>query len=177
MTAPPPEKAGASATAGAGATGKGTGAGWLVTVTVEGAQLVVIRRTTRGAGRRLTALTLVCLTTAGRALLATWTAPPPRIAPPAAQAQSFAMAIRTDIFVYSLGWGHEFPWSEGSRRRSPSKRQNNVLTAIALTLIGASKIAGPAPMRDSAWLMYPGGTTARARVNASSRNDTPDPDT
>ncbi|MDR7154881.1 hypothetical protein J2W40_001699 [Sphingobium xenophagum] len=36
-------------------------------------------------------------TTAGRALSATWTAPPPMIAPPQVQAHNLANAIRTDI--------------------------------------------------------------------------------
>jgi hypothetical protein len=35
--------------------------------------------------------------TAGRALSATWTAPPPRSAPPAVQAHNLARAIRTDM--------------------------------------------------------------------------------
>jgi hypothetical protein len=43
--------------------------------------------------------TFACLTIAGRsgAVSATWTAPPPMIAPPQVQAQSFAKAILTDI--------------------------------------------------------------------------------
>jgi len=44
------------------------------------------------------ALVLLLLwTTAGRALSATWTAPPPMIAPPAVQAHNLASAIRTDM--------------------------------------------------------------------------------
>lgn len=44
------------------------------------------------------ALTLLLLRTpAGRALSATWTAPPPISAPPQVQAHNFANAIRTDI--------------------------------------------------------------------------------
>jgi hypothetical protein len=39
---------------------------------------------------------------AGRGFSATWTAPPPITAPPQAQAQSFAIAIRTDIAMYSF---------------------------------------------------------------------------
>ncbi len=71
---------------------------------------VTIRRTRltlRGASRRTTrlrALTgpLTCLTYCGAAeagASATCTAPPPTSAPPAAQADSFARAIRTDISV------------------------------------------------------------------------------
>jgi hypothetical protein len=40
---------------------------------------------------------LLLWTTAGRALSATWTAPPPMIAPPHVQAHNLASAIRTDI--------------------------------------------------------------------------------
>ena len=44
-------------------------------------------------------------TTLGRGggFSATWTAPPPMIAPPQVQAQSFAKAIRTDI-SYPRSW-------------------------------------------------------------------------
>ena len=73
--------------------------GWRTTQAVR-----AIRRTfvfTRAArGRWRTAdFTLACLTIAGRsgAVSATWTAPPPMIAPPQVQAQSFARAILTDI--------------------------------------------------------------------------------
>lgn len=95
---PPPDMTGISA---AGAGGRGMGAAWVVTVTVCGAQLVTVRTTrrfTRRTGLRGAAFTLFVLwTTAGRALSATWTAPPPMIAPPAAQAHNLAIAIRTDI--------------------------------------------------------------------------------
>lgn len=72
-------------------------------MTVEGAQAVTVFTTLRctvrtGARFRGAAFTLlVLLTTAGRALSATWTAPPPMIAPPQVQAHNFANAIRTDI--------------------------------------------------------------------------------
>ena len=50
-------------------------------------------------GRAFTVLAFALLTIAGRAggFSATWTAPPPMIAPPQVQAQSFAKAILTDI--------------------------------------------------------------------------------
>jgi hypothetical protein len=44
---------------------------------------------------------LVLWTTAGRALSATCTAPPPMIAPPQVQAHNLANAIRTDIGIHS----------------------------------------------------------------------------
>ena len=74
----------------------------VVTVGAGAAQATrrTVRRTTRrGAGRACAVRTFDCLTMAGRAggFSATWTAPPPTIAPPAVQAQSFAKAIRTDI--------------------------------------------------------------------------------
>lgn len=64
-----------------------------------------VRRTTRRCAllRRTTepvrALACACWTMAGRAggFSATWTAPPPMIAPPQEQAQSFAKAILTDM--------------------------------------------------------------------------------
>ena len=74
-------------------------------MTVGGGVVVTVRRvTTRRTGtaatRRCTILRLglVCFRTAGRLGLSTMcTAPPPITAPPAAQAVSFARAIRTDI--------------------------------------------------------------------------------
>jgi hypothetical protein len=60
------------------------------------------RRTTRrGAGRCGRVFAFAWAITAGRGggFSATWTAPPPIIAPPAVQAQSFAKAILTDMFV------------------------------------------------------------------------------
>jgi hypothetical protein len=67
-------------------------------------QAVRARRRTRLArflitGAALTELAFAFLTIAGRAggFSATWTAPPPMIAPPAVQAHSFAKAILTDI--------------------------------------------------------------------------------
>jgi hypothetical protein len=74
-----------------------------VTVTVCGAQAMVVRTTLRFTVRTAyrflgAAFTLLLLwTTAGRALSATWTAPPPMIAPPQVQAHNLANAIRTDI--------------------------------------------------------------------------------
>ena len=96
--APPlPDMTGISAAAGAG---RGMGAAWVTTVMVCGAAFTVLttcRFATR-TGRRGAAFTLLVLcSTAGRALSATCTAPPPMIAPPAAQAHNLANAIRTDI--------------------------------------------------------------------------------
>lgn len=64
-----------------------------------------MRLTARGAGRRAILTTLACLiliglmwcTSADDGASDTCTAPPPRTAPPAAQAASFANAIRTDM--------------------------------------------------------------------------------
>ncbi len=98
----PPDRTGISA---GSAGGRGMGAAWVVTVTVCGAQEVTVlttRRFSGGIGLRGAAFTLLVLwTTAGRALSATWTAPPPTIAPPAAQAHNLAIAIRTDIRSHS----------------------------------------------------------------------------
>ena len=61
---------------------------------------VTVRRTTRRVtARRTWACALACFTIAGRGggFSAAWTAPPPMIAPPHVQAQSFAKAILTDI--------------------------------------------------------------------------------
>ncbi len=99
---PPPDMTGISAE---GAGGMGMGAAWVVTLIVCGAQDVTVLTTRRFmgcTGLRGAAFTLLVLwSTAGRALSATWTAPPPMIAPPAAQAHNLAIAIRTDIRSYS----------------------------------------------------------------------------
>ena len=58
------------------------------------------RGATRARARTFAPLTFFdCFTIAGRSggFSTTWTAPPPMIAPPAVQAQSFAKAILTDI--------------------------------------------------------------------------------
>lgn len=97
---------------GAGGRGTGTGGASVVTVMTVGGGVVVvvvrrvtIRRAARGGGGRWTIrffFTLVCLTSGGRWGWSTmWTAPPPITAPPAAQAVSFAKAIRTDIVTSS----------------------------------------------------------------------------
>lgn len=113
-------------TATGGGGGGGTNIGGMIvramTVGCAGAAHATrrsVRRTTRcGAGRWARAgRTFACLTMAGRAggFSATWTAPPPTIAPPAVQAQSFARAIRTDIPVFPfwpIGWrkAHRAPF-------------------------------------------------------------------
>ena len=109
-TAPPPPPMKPSPIAA----GIGTG-GALATVTIAGGQVVVVvvvtirRRGAREATSvRLTirlatlCFTVFCLTTAARGRSATCTAPPPITAPPHAQAQSFAKAIRTDMIFSSL---------------------------------------------------------------------------
>lgn len=85
----------------------GAGAGLLTTVTAPGAQLVVVTvlRTMRLGAARCTGFALIGLDLMWRmrsgGFSATCTAPPPITAPPQAQAQSFAKAIRTDIAEYS----------------------------------------------------------------------------
>ena len=102
--APPPDITGISPITMGG--GRGTGGAWVVTEIVCGAQAVTVFTTLRFTGRaayRLgAALTLFVLwTPAGRALSATWTAPPPMRAPPQVQAHNLANAIRTDIVIHS----------------------------------------------------------------------------
>jgi hypothetical protein len=74
--------------------------GWRTTQAVRTTRrtLFTVRTATRGAA------TLLWWTSAGRCggFSATWTAPPPRIAPPAVQAHNFARAILTDIATYPV---------------------------------------------------------------------------
>ncbi len=94
----------ASATGGGGG-GANIGGMMVRVVTAAGAGQATrrtVRRTTRRtvrARRTWPLFAFACLTIAGRAggFSATWTAPPPMIAPPQVQAQSFAKAILTDI--------------------------------------------------------------------------------
>ncbi len=92
------------------ATGGGGGGtnigGMMVRVVTAAGAAQATRRTVRRMTRRwlarrtwLRAFAFACLTIAGRSggFCATWTAPPPMIAPPQVQAQSFAKAILTDI--------------------------------------------------------------------------------
>jgi hypothetical protein len=93
---------------GGGGGGAKTG-GMIIRVTVWVGAAQAVRRTTRRTSRRCAeayrteppprTLDPECATTLGRAggFSATWTAPPPTIAPPQVQAQSFAKAILTDI--------------------------------------------------------------------------------
>jgi hypothetical protein len=87
---------------GTGAGGTGMGAAGVATVTTLGVQATVFtERRTSFVGALAEAL--LAFVRAGRgADSATWTAPPPMIAPPQAHAHSFAKAIRTDIFRHSL---------------------------------------------------------------------------
>ena len=110
-TAAKPEEDGTIGGSGGGGTGIGIGgvcAIVRVVTAAPGAIVQAVRRTVRRTTLRATArrtwwppaaLTLVRWTTAGRSggFSCTWTAPPPMIAPPHVQAQSFAKAIRTDI--------------------------------------------------------------------------------
>jgi hypothetical protein len=89
--------------------GNGIGAPCEVTVTTCGWQAVVLVVTTRLRTWRTGRFTTACLITDRlievRALAwvsATWTAPPPMIAPPHAQAHNFAKAIRTDMIVFPV---------------------------------------------------------------------------
>jgi len=88
-----------------GAGGNGIGAPWLVTVTTCGVQAVEVRVVTTLRTRcGTTACLMTCRlieTRDAACVSATWTAPPPMIAPPHAQAHSFAKAIRTDMSVTS----------------------------------------------------------------------------
>ena len=104
-TMPPPPPLLATATGGGG--GGANMGGMIVRVTVWVGAAQETRRTVRLTTRRwedralrmVPLLACACLTIAGRGggFSATWTAPPPMIAPPHVQAQSFARAILTDI--------------------------------------------------------------------------------
>jgi hypothetical protein len=74
-----------------------TGAGWLTTHSVRATRRTRLARL--AFAHCLAGAAFACLTKAGRwgGFSDTWTAPPPMIAPPQVQAQSFAKAIRTDI--------------------------------------------------------------------------------
>ncbi len=71
--------------------------GWVTTQVVRATRRTLVL--TRALGRWRTVFAFACLTNAGLGggFSATWTAPPPMIAPPQVQAQSFARAILTDI--------------------------------------------------------------------------------
>jgi hypothetical protein len=113
-----------------------------VIVIVCGAQAVTVRTvrltrfTTRvlGATGRALTLALLATVTAGRGVSATCTAPPPSNAPPQAQAESLARAVRTDInddlSVAPL------PPRQDENGWSGHQAQKNLLTATALTAIG-----------------------------------------
>jgi hypothetical protein len=93
-----------------GAGGSGIGAPCEVTVTVCGWQATCVVVTTRlRTWRATTGRATACLITLRLigVRLAAWvsatcTAPPPIMAPPHAQAQSFAKAIRTDMIVFPV---------------------------------------------------------------------------
>jgi len=165
-TWPPPDiTAGAAAI---GATGMG-GTGWPATVTTAGVQDVtvrtVLRFTTRATWRGLAYAFFVCFTIAGRGDSATWTAPPPMIAPPHAHAQSFAMAILTDIIDTLVIAFAERPvlWRAKASIRVRNAKEG--LTATMLTLIVRAG-SGNSEMRDQRiWLMCRVGTRTVPKVN------------
>jgi hypothetical protein len=76
------------------------------------------------------------LTTAGRDASASWRAPPPMMAPPQAQAQSLAKAIRTDMFspLFRTLIAAEVP---GSQRLLLPRTQNKTLNTTRLTSISS----------------------------------------
>lgn len=114
------------------------GAAWLVRVMTCGAgettrwRMRCTRRTMRVRG--WTGRTcLMSRRTAGRGDWATWTAPPPMIAPPHARAQSFAKAILTDI-ACSLPARWRADCLHPVRCRWNQKAQKRVPIAMPLTL-------------------------------------------
>jgi len=130
---------------GGGGGGTNIGGTMVRVVTVAGAAQTVrrtVRRTTRRwtvrARRTWPVRAFACLTIAGRGggFSATWTAPPPTIAPPQVQAQSFAKAILTDItaslFLAFRLMGGRCPVH---RRRGCSQQMQTIpLSASALTI-------------------------------------------
>jgi len=83
-----------------------------------------IRRAARcGALAALGVATLACFTYCGWpvfGLSATWTAPPPISAPPAAKAASLAMAVRTDmVFSLSSSEAARVPKADGPLPAAP----------------------------------------------------------
>jgi len=122
----------------------GTG-GALATVTMAGAQAVVRVVTTRRMRGRATApiwrgttrlvIVLVWIARFGRS--ATWTAPPPMIAPPQAHAHNLAKAIRTDILKVSLVADAQTTSDRvhGTRTPCSHKAQNKALSASAHDVI------------------------------------------
>lgn len=80
---------------------------------------------------------LLLITTAGRAFCATWIAPPPIIAPPHAQAQSFAKAIRTDMSLSFLPAAFFQPgWADAAS--PPYERQPSVHNKLINLLLKMS---------------------------------------
>jgi len=144
-----------------------------VTVTTAGGHsalvVVTVRRTTRvraGWVRacRTTRFFAIC-GTGGRAacVSATCTAPPPTIAPPHAQAQSFAKAIRTDMVIPPLDLPRpRRPGSAVACTRSNALRvQNKPLRASALTRFPEPFWQFSEAARDMVWLMSRRGTIPR----------------
>jgi hypothetical protein len=83
---------------------------------------------------------LACFTKAGRegGFSATWTAPPPMIAPPQVQAQSLARAILTDMTAHLVSRFRcvaESPgWKIGVGIELHAQMQRKALSASALTM-------------------------------------------
>ena len=147
---PPPPSYGAC---GMNGTGMG-GIPWLATVTTVGVQvLVVVVRTTlrtrltlrtgvRCAILRAFTFFFATLYTCAGGVSATCIAPPPISAPPQVHAQSFAKAIRTDIFstFFSLGAKGLVPMRTDSLCLLMCREtQNKSLSSIALTLFGSRR--------------------------------------
>ncbi len=147
---PPMSKAGgppvllATATGGGGGGGTNIGGTMVRVVTPAAgagqATRRTVRRTTRRWPRRTCAVrAFACLTIAGRAggFSAMETAPPPMIAPPQVQAQSFAKAILTDITSIPSWPTEDGKWfgpKSISRRGNRKQMQTMRLSASALTL-------------------------------------------
>ena len=141
-TGTPPPLLPATTTGGGGGGGTNIG-GMMVRVVVAcgtGHEArVTVRRTTRRVTARRTWGRLSCFTIAGLGggFSATWTAPPPMIAPPTVQAQSFAKAILTDIRPHPVASGRWIWRSTAitiSRLGDREQMQTFDLSASALTI-------------------------------------------
>lgn len=161
-TVPPPVLA--TATGGGGGGGANMGGMMVRVVTVcSGAgqeTLLTVRRTVRRCAedRRTSAVrvfALAWLITEGRGggFSATWTAPPPMIAPPQVQAQSLAKAILTDMIrILFLAGRKRMNGSAPISVRRPGNSQQmptNSLSASTLTIFFPQKGSSEASWRSS----------------------------
>ncbi len=135
-TGPPPKPPPADIAPGSYSGGNGIGADWLATVTTAGGQVAVVRVTTRRTVRwretRCTARFVTARLVIARLVIcrcgddsATCTAPPPMIAPPHAQAQSFASAIFTDMPSQSSP--SPKPWPFAAFRKTVSQQDQQTV--------------------------------------------------